>query len=113
MPRHQKAIVLGARRQRPALERFGPQVGEGWLTRRRRWTGVGLVLPGGGLSGQVVIILERPPRQEVAFDPLDQRFNAALLVSRSRLTGLRMKAEVTGKLEQGRGLDRLVGSVTP
>ena len=63
------------------------------------------------MAAQIVVILEGAAWEEVAFDPLHQAFDAALLVARAQVTGLGMKAKVTGQLEQRLGPERLVSSI--
>lgn len=107
----QESVVMGAGWQSPTLGGFLRQPFHRWCSGCIGWPAIRHLHPFGRPAPEIRIIGKRSTGQEVALDPLDQGLDRSLLDPSAHGTGLRMEAELGGKLTQQGMPDRRIGHV--
>ena len=113
----QETEILRGQREATALRRLRRQATDRGDAGRVGGSRIDGVTPRDQFRVQLGIVAEAAAEEKIALDPLDQRFDAALLVAGARIAGLRMKPAPRGypmrELQQGRRPHRLTSAVAP
>ena len=113
----QETEILRGQREATALRRLRRQATDRGDAGRVGGSRIDGVTPRDQFRVQLGIVAEAAAEEKIALDPLDQRFDAALLVAGARIAGPRMKPAPRGypmrELQQGRRPHRLTSAVAP